>query len=417
MNRMNTNFNDGKSPRENNINGAQGVLWKRTLEELKNRVDDAAMDKWFYCFSIAKIKRNAFVFRYTGNGDMREFNEKWYEVFAECFFEVLGYRTEIKIEQRKVKGGGKRQYRRRLCRIILALLCVCTAAAVILLDMSYLENLSFEEDFYQVGSGKISGNLRIIQLSDLHSTEFGENNDKLVARIALLQPDIIVATGDMADKSASMDVYIELCRRLTEIAPVYAVYGNNEDDIVYESTMTRDALDKMTGGDPEKLKKSDDTLKAALEDAGATVLLNEQATVEIGDNTIDIYGVLTTNPSAFWEYNTDSYGEFLNGDTDHFKLMLCHEPYIFEEFGEDYWGDLILAGHTHGGVIRIPYLGGLYERKNGFFPEKKDDVDAYIAGEYDMQGTSLIVSRGLTNRGLIRIGNQPELVIIDVNRY
>lgn len=417
MNQMNTNLNDRKSPHENNINGAQGVLWKRTLEELKNHVDDAAMEKWFDCFSIAKVKRNAFVFRYTGNGDMQEFNEKWYDVFVECFFEVLGYRTEIKIEQRKINNGEKRQYRRRFCKIIVALLCVCAAAAVIILGMSYLENLSFEEDFYQVGSGKINGNLRIVQLSDLHSTEFGDNNDKLVERIARLQPDIIVATGDMVDKSTSMNVYVELCRRLTEIAPVYAVYGNNEDDIVYGCSMSREDLDKMTGGDSEKLRKSDDALKAALEDAGVTVLLNEQATVEIGDNMVDIYGVLTTNPSAFWEYDADSYDAFLNTNTDHFKLMLCHEPYIFEEFGDGYWGDLMLAGHTHGGVVRLPYLGGVYEQKNGIFPEKKEDIDAYIAGEYDISGKSLIVSRGLSNRGFIRIGNTPELVIIDVNRY
>ena len=148
-----------------------------------------------------------------------------------------------------------------------------------------------------------------------------------------------------------------------------------------------------------------------------TVLLNEQTTVEIGENTVDIYGVLTTNPSAFWNYNKETYDKFLNDDTSNFKLMLCHEPYIFETFGDGYWGDLILAGHTHGGIIRIPYMGGLYERKNGIFPERKTDTDAYIAGKYDIMGKTLIVSRGLTNRGFIRIGNKPELVIIDVNRY
>ena len=294
---------------------------------------------------------------------------------------------------------------------------VCLAAAVIVLGMSYIGNLTFDEDFYQVGSGKVSGNLRIIQLSDLHSSKFGKDNDNLVERITLLKPDLIVTTGDMVDKHGSSDTFVKLCKRLSDVAPVYAVYGNNEDDIVYKSHMTRKELDKMTGKDPKKLKKSDDKLRASLESAGVTVLLNEQTTVEIGENTVDIYGVLTTNPSAFWNYNKETYDKFLNDDTSNFKLMLCHEPYIFETFGDGYWGDLILAGHTHGGIIRIPYMGGLYERKNGIFPERKTDTDAYIAGKYDIMGKTLIVSRGLTNRGFIRIGNKPELVIIDVNRY
>ncbi len=318
------------------------------------------------------------------------------------------------------KAKGKNGLLRRFIAIILSLLLVCLAVAVIVLGTSYIENLSFEEDFYQVGDGKINGNLRIIQLSDLHSCEFGEGNEELVNRIEQLKPDLIVATGDMVDKNTSIDIFTNLCKKLTEIAPVYVVYGNNEDDIVYGSRMTRAELDKMTGKDPEKLKKSDDELRVALEDAGAHVLLNEQASVTIGKNTVDIYGVLTTNPSAFWEYCDESYGAFLNENTGHFKLMLCHEPYIFEEFANSdntYWGDLILCGHTHGGIIRVPYMGGLYETKNGIFPEKNASIDAYIAGKYDMSGDTLIVSRGLTNEGFIRVNNKPELVIIDVNRY
>lgn len=79
-------------------------------------------------------------------------------------------------------------------------------------------------------------------------------------------------------------------------------------------------------------------------------------------------------------------------------------------------GAIVLCGHTHGGIVRLPYLGGLYERKNGLFPEKKQE-DTYIAGKYDLSGKTLIVNRGLSNKGIIRISNQPELVVIDINRY
>ena len=98
---MKTNKDKALRKKVNNINSALGFVWKSTLEELKLRVDDEAMDKWFYCFSIVKMKKNLVVFRYTGNGDMNEFNDEWKEVFSDCFFTVLGYETEIKIEQVK----------------------------------------------------------------------------------------------------------------------------------------------------------------------------------------------------------------------------------------------------------------------------------------------------------------------------
>lgn len=405
-----------KKEKINNIPRALDYAFKNTLETLKTRTSEDAMDKWFNNFSIVRIKKNLVVFRYTGNDDLSEFYENYYDIFTECFFDTIGYETEIKIEQVRIAEYKNKSRSKRIWAGILACILVCAAGLVVLVGMNYLDNLTFEEDFYQVGSGKIGGNLRIIQLSDLHDASFGKDNETLIGRISVLKPDIIVTTGDMVDKHDSVDNVVSLYAKLTEIAPVYCAYGNNEDDIVYASHMTREELDSMTDGDPEKLKKSDDAFRAALEKVGVHVLLNEKASAQIGENTVDIYGVLTTNPSAFWNYCEDSYDGFLNEDTGNLKVLLCHEPYIFETFGEGYWGDLVLCGHTHGGVVRLPYLGGLYERKNGLFPEKKPD-DTYIAGKYDLSGKTLIVSRGLSNKGVVRIGNQPELVIIDVNRY
>ena len=79
------------------------------------------------------------------------------------------------------------------------------------------------------------------------------------------------------------------------------------------------------------------------------------------------------------------------------------------------WGDLILCGHTHGGMARLPYLGGVYEHRNGLFPEYRGK--GFLLGQYDIDGTPLIVSSGLSNQDLLRINNQPELVITDITRY
>ena len=91
-----TNFkNKTSAKKENNVNSALDFAWKNTLDALKLRVDDDVMDKWFYRFSIVKVKRNLVVFRYTGDGDMEEFDEKWRKIFSDCFFTILGYEPPL----------------------------------------------------------------------------------------------------------------------------------------------------------------------------------------------------------------------------------------------------------------------------------------------------------------------------------
>ena len=94
--------------------------------------------------------------------------------------------------------------------------------------------------------------------------------------------------------------------------------------------------------------------------------------------------------------------------------MAVHEPFVFEEFTPDSWGDLMLSGHTHGGVIRVPVLGPLFTHEGGLFPERSDD---FVYGRYNTAGSPLIVSAGLENSNVLRINNQPELVIIDINKF
>ena len=74
----------------------------------------------------------------------------------------------------------------------------------------------------------------------------------------------------------------------------------------------------------------------------------------------------------------------------------------------------MICGHTHGGVMRVPVLGPLYTKEGGVFPERKGD---FVYGRYNVAGAHLIVSCGLENSGILRINNQPELVIIDINKF
>ncbi|MBQ2957362.1 MAG: metallophosphoesterase [Clostridia bacterium] len=309
-------------------------------------------------------------------------------------------------------------------RIIFGVLLLgVLALAAVFAYNHYALNENFKETFYQVGSGKIVDDLRVIQISDLHDNEYGEGNEKLLSRIGELTPDIIMLTGDIVDReSADTQKAVALCGKLAEIAPVYYVYGNHETIRAFGyNDMSLPELDQLTGcteetRSSEPLHAMTDDLKTALEAVGVNVLWNEYETLEIGGTQIDVYGVLTDDPFAFWEYAEDTYVEFCDENRDHLKLMLCHRPYIYETWYGGAWSDLTMAGHTHGGQARIPYIGGVYEYRNGLLPEFGGNR-CYVAGKYDVNGSPLVVSTGLAGDDWFRINNQPELVVIDVSRY
>lgn len=297
---------------------------------------------------------------------------------------------------------------------------------IIMLGAVYLYNMrlnqNFKTTFYQVSSGKVSDELRIIQLSDLHNSVYGNDNSELTEKIRNLEPDIIVMTGDMIEeKGEEIQTVLDLCKELSETAPIYYIYGNHETLHSFGSNdMSTEEIDELLGTkegtrSSEGFRTIEDDLKEALEKAGAKVLWNEMDTIALGENTVEIYGVLTGHPYAFWQFAEETFTDFRYQNPENFKLLLCHEPYIFETWKDDSWADLALAGHTHGGAVRLPKVGALFEYRHGLFPET--DNNNYVYGEYDVQGYPLIVSGGLSRNDLLRINNQPELVVIDINRY
>ena len=242
----------------------------------------------------------------------------------------------------------------------------------------------------------------------------------LIRRVEKLNPDVIIYTGDCLEPTEeSAKATVKMCSSLAEVAPSYYVYGNNEVDLVYGFPLTQEELDERFGFDdenrnPEELLKMKDDFQQQLEKSGVNVLKNEKDTILIGTTKVDIYGSLTSNPSAFWPYSGEDISEFLYSDSSHIKVFAIHEPFVFEELDSDFWGDIMLCGHTHGGMVRVPLLGPLYTREGGLFPERND---CYVSGRYSFNGRALIVSPGLENNSLLRINNKPELTIIDINRF
>lgn len=333
-------------------------------------------------------------------------NKKKIKILKKNSFEALSPKTKKNIRAAKF--------------FIIGMIFVCIATAIIVVMCNYIGNRNFRETFYSTSSIKVDSRVRVIQLSDLHSSSYGKNNKKLLERIKALEPDIIVCTGDMVDSvKDDADFAVDLGQKLAKIAPSYYIYGNNEVESIYDIPLNEKELDKKfgfdkTNRDENALLKIEDSFEEKLENAGIKVLKNEKDTIKVKTMAIDVYGVLTSNPSSFWSYSEKAFADYIYENTDNLKITAVHEPFIFEEFEPEYWGDLMICGHTHGGVIRIPVLGPFFTREGGLFPERGGD---FVYGRYNAAGKPLIVSAGLENSNVFRINNQPELVVIDINKF
>ena len=274
-------------------------------------------------------------------------------------------------------------------------LAAIVAILILLIIWIAYGNTDLEIYKYNVKSEDIPSefdNFRIVQISDLHNAEFGENNEKLLLMLKQADADIIAITGDMIDsRNTDVDVAISFAQKAVNIAPVYYVNGNHESRVL---------------GEYEKLKQG-------LTDAGVTILENSSADITIGDETISLIGI---NDPTFrmelvddtMEQNIAHQLEDVIPDNDNFKVLLAHRPEYFDVYAGNV--DLVLSGHAHGGQFRIPFIGGLVAPGQGFFPE-------YYEGSHIKENTEMIVSRGIGNSIIpFRINNKPEIIVAELTK-
>lgn len=303
---------------------------------------------------------------------------------------------------------------------VISLIFVGIAASVAVIGCNYIKNRNFKETFYCVSSLKVNNNIRVVQISDLHNCAYGRDNELLIDKVEKLKPDLIIYTGDCVDAgSGEIGNVITLCEELAKVAPSYYIFGNNEVQTYYDTPLTQVALDRKYGftddnRDPLLLLEREDALTKGLEQVGVKVLKNASDTLKIGSTNVEVYGVLTSNPSAFWSYGGESFDQYIYNNEKNLKITAIHEPTVFEEYTPTTWGDLLLAGHTHGGTAKIPVVGPLYTKEFGLLPARSGHL---VYGRCDIQGRPLIISSGLENRNLLRINNQPEIVIVDINKF
>lgn len=294
-----------------------------------------------------------------------------------------------KTKEEKAKMPKKKH---RFLKAIPAMIAIIIVAGALDVGGSMIANRNFTTSFYQIASDKVSDNIRIVELADLHNNEFGKNNSKLVEKIRLLKPDIIVYAGDMInEEDGDYSTLFNLSDKLCIIAPVYACYGNNEmvRQLFYDS------------GFADKLKEHN-----------VCLLSNEKADVMVKHTVVEFVAI-SDNPQQF-DISTNNSKKFIEGleATDNCRICLTHYPELFNDKLLNRDIDIAFTGHAHGGLIRIPHFGGLYSTGEGFMPN-------FTEGVVETQdATQVVVSRGLGNSGVIpRINNQPELVVVDICWY
>ena len=237
--------------------------------------------------------------------------------------------------------------------------------------------------------------VRLAFVSDLHSRRLGKNNEMLPEMMKKTAPDAILIGGDMINRGSDEgDVQcFEVLKKTAAAAPCYYAPGNHEKYI------------EAFGEDSERWKGFMDALKASR----IKFLDNEKADINEG---IVIYGL-----SLGYEYFRkkdpetpdikvieDYIGKI---DKNHYNIVLAHTPEYIKIYAET-GADLVLSGHIHGGVVRLPGGRGLVSTRAKLFPK-------YCYGVHEEGETKLITTSGAGSHHInIRLFNRPEIVLLEI---
>lgn len=241
----------------------------------------------------------------------------------------------------------------------------------------WFNTFTLKTETVEIRDSRIKDEITIVQISDLHDYEFGKDNCSLIEEIKEQEPDLIFATGDMFSNGSEngQEVALRLLSALADIAPVY--YVNGEHDNL-------------------------DDFDLSLEEVGVNVLDYEDEVIEIGETKLHLYGI----NNVYYSDSFDLANEFTL-DESAYNILLAHIPNFskFASFGID----LSVCGDTHGGQVRLPFIGAVYSSK-GWFPERNGE---YIDGLYELDGKNLFISSGLGSNPIpVRFWNRPEISVI-----
>lgn len=252
----------------------------------------------------------------------------------------------------------------------------------------FMGNYLLTTEQYSLFFNKIKKDTAFVLLTDLHACSHGRKNQRLLQKIKAIRPNFICIAGDMVVKNGKhTSEVICLLKKLAAEYPVFYSPGNHEIRLPdYES------------------------YREDIRAAGVIYLENESVETE---DRIRIAGL---DLPEYWyhkvwqkrRFTVSEMTQLLGGcQADCFTILLAHNPEYFRQYAQ--WGaDLTLSGHLHGGIARLPVLGGVISPSLRLFP-------TYDAGKFEKQGHSMIVSRGLGLHHIkLRFFNRPEISVINL---
>ncbi len=245
---------------------------------------------------------------------------------------------------------------------------------------------------YCVNNTKNDAKLKFVVITDLHNKEYGEKNADLAELVKEQNPDFIAVCGDMVNRGDPDTTKMkDVLEKLSKIAPTYCCLGNHERD---------------------NAAKFGTDFKSETNSTGAVLLDNEYIKFTKNGKSVLIGGMSDYPYYEFYTPDDDVpsrtlWEEFAEKAKNNFTILL-HQPEYIAEDAKKTDIDLIVCGHTHGGQIQLPFIGGVIAPNQGLFPK-------YDKGEFDLDGTKMIVCAGLSNTVFIpRINNQVEIGVVTV---
>ncbi len=277
---------------------------------------------------------------------------------------------------------------------------VIGAVFLLFLLIEYIRNQFPKKVIYKIQSvnlPKAFHDYKIVVLADLHNKSFGRNNERLIKQISDIKPDIILIAGDLLVRKQpeNFDVALKFLKGLSKICPIYYGLGNHEQSIMSDEK-------KAPVGYGDYINQ--------VNKMGIIFLDNESITLRRKNGQICITGV-SIDKMFFQKFKLspmpEEYLQNLVGfsNKECYNILIAHNPTYFKNYIS--WGaNLTVSGHIHGGVIKLPFLGGMLSPQYRFFPK-------YDGGRYDRNSKTMLVSRGLGGHTIkFRILNRPEIVIV-----
>lgn len=265
-------------------------------------------------------------------------------------------------------------------------------------------NISLQEN------KSINNNISFVLLSDIHNKRFGKKNKRLIKKIFKEKPDFVIIAGDLVTKRVTTypsNAY-NIIKDLSDHFPIYYAYGNHEQAFEDLKDIDKDVIDNLEG----HLYESWKLFKEKLLKLGVYFLYNKSLILQYKDSRLIITGLSISaeyyGKGKGLSFNQEDMKDYLgNRDLEGYQILIAHNPVYFKSYIS--WGaDLVLSGHIHGGLIRIPFIGGLISPQIKLFPK-------YDGGLYVENDQYMVVSRGLGSHSFMpRILNPPEIILVSL---